>query len=189
MAISLSRLGSVALLGVLCATPLLQACSEPSTQDFQVACTPPQTKQLAAALAHARGDLGTGCEMAFDAYLQRLLIIAEGDPDLGNKAQFSDFLLWSTQEGILSKRQAQDLYNRYFNVKFVSLRGDYNNCAYTCPIKGDVMVAMEQELLDKEQGLLKVSADQASYYRADRLLQETQLVLEATCAACPITRR
>lgn len=188
MTIAISRLGSFALLGIVCASPLLSACGGPTTQEVLVSCVPPQSKQLTTALAHARGDLSNGCETSFDAYLQRLLVIAEGDPNPGNKRQFSDFLLWATEEGILSKRQAQDLYNRYFNVKYVSLRGDYNNCAYTCPIKGEVMAAMDQELLDKEQGLLKVSADQESYYRADRLLREAQLVLEATCSACPARR-
>ncbi|KRT58155.1 hypothetical protein Ga0076813_12925, partial [endosymbiont of Ridgeia piscesae] len=33
-------------------------------------------------------------------------------------------------------------------------------------------------------GLLKISRDNSGYQRADRLLQETELVLEATCTAC-----
>ncbi len=148
-------------------------------------CGPPQGNMLEAALEEARWELSHGCESGFDGYLTALLDIAEGDPRPENKRLFSDFLIWASQQGVLSKRQAQEAYNRYFNVKFVSLQGDYNNCAATCPIKDDVMFSMEQELLDKERGLLKVSADQSAYYRADRLFQETQLVLEATCSACP----
>ena len=114
----------------------------------------------------------------------RRLAIAEGDPSSDNKRRFSELLVWASAEGIISKRQAQNRYNRYFNIKFVSLRGDYNNCSQTCPQRATVMANMAQELSDKEQGLLKVSADTQSFYRADRLLKETELVLEATCTAC-----
>ena len=86
--------------------------------------------------------------------------------------------------GVITHRQAQERYNRYFNVKFVSLAGDYNTCAQTCPVRHRVLSAMSEELLDKERGLMKASADPESYYRADHLLKETQLVLEATCRAC-----
>ena len=78
----------------------------------------------------------------------------------------------------------KDYYNRYFNVKFVSLQGDYNTCSQTCPIRKQVMSDMQAELHDKELGLLRASNDAASFYRADHLLKETDLVLEATCRAC-----
>ena len=86
--------------------------------------------------------------------------------------------------GVISKRQAQALYNRYFNVKFVSLAGDYNTCSQTCPVQARVISDMKAELQDKELGLLRVTGDNSSYYRADNLLKETQLVLAATCRAC-----
>ena len=66
----------------------------------------------------------------------------------------------------------------------VSFTGDYNTCAQTCPIQDHVISNMKGELQDKQLGLLRVSSDKASYYRADTLLKEAQLVLEATCRAC-----
>jgi hypothetical protein len=48
---------------------------------------------------------------------------------------------------------------------------------------------MKAELHDKELGLLRASADQQSFYRADHLLKETELVLEATCSACEAQSR
>lgn len=99
-----------------------------------------------------------------------------------------EFLVWTTDEGLLSQRQAKEHYNRYFNVKFVSLEGDYNNCSHTCPRRDSVMRNMERELGDKERGLLKVSLDNAGYYRADELYEEIELVLEATCTACEAGR-
>ena len=162
---------------------LLAACAsnEPS-------CMSPQTRNLDGAIAAVQSNLSSGCKAHFDRYYNDLLTIAEGDPKPENKRIFSEFLLWSSDQGLLSKRQAEDYYNRYFNVKFMAMKGDYNNCSHTCPNKQRVLHSMEQELSDKERGLLRVSLDNDGYYRADQLFQEVELVLEATCTACAAAR-
>jgi hypothetical protein len=147
-------------------------------------CSMPSTHNLAAAFEATREKLSKGCEADFDHYMDGLLQIAEGSPDPANKRAFSDFLLWAQERGLLSTRQAQSIYNRYFNVKFMAMAGDYNTCSHTCPNKARVLREMEMELSDKERGLLRASEDAEGYYRADLLLQETELVLEATCLAC-----
>ena len=151
-------------------------------------CMSPQTKNLSTAIVQVQHELDSGCAAYFDRFYDDLLTIAEGDPGTGNKRIFSDFLLWSTDRGIISQRQAREYYNRYFNVKFVSLAGDYNNCSHTCPRRDRVMRSMERELTDKERGLMRISLDNAGYYRADELYQEVELVLEATCTACEAGR-
>ena len=145
-------------------------------------------RNLDSAMSSAKTSLMNGCHAHFDRYYDDLLRIAEGDPKPENKRAFSEFLVWSSDSGLLSNRQAQDYYNRYFNVKFMSLKGDYNNCSHTCPNKQRVLNSMERELSDKERGLLKVSLDNEGYYRADQLYQEVELVLEATCTACTASR-
>ena len=147
-------------------------------------CPMPTGHNVDAAFSIAEGALMNGCHARFDAYFEKLLTVAEGDPDPGNRKRFSNFLVSASESGLLSKRQAQQYYNRYFNVKFVSLMGDYNNCAYSCPRRTVLISRMEQELADKERGLLRIVEDRDSYYRADRLLKETELVLAATCDAC-----
>jgi hypothetical protein len=147
-------------------------------------CNGPQSKDLGRAIAEVKSTLAAGCEAHFDRYFDDLLRIGEGDPKAGNKRVFSEFLIWAKDEGLLSKRQASDYYNRYFNVKFISLAGDYNNCSHTCPRRDRILLNMERELSDKERGLMKVSLDNQAYYRADELYQEVELVLEATCTAC-----
>ena len=149
------------------------------------ACGSPTTNNLNAAVDQVKYSLeSNGCAAHFDRYYDDLLRIAEGDPKPENKRLFSEFLVWSADEGLLSQRQAKDYYNRYFNVKFMTLQGDYNNCSHTCPARNRIMLDMERELSDKERGLLKVSLDNDGYYRADELYQEVELVLEATCTAC-----
>jgi hypothetical protein len=177
MKIKLTGIVSVAAI-----TLSLSACSSNPTQ--AASCNPPEGPNLEHAISAARFDLETGCEREFDAYFQRLLAIAEGDPKKENKASFSDFLLWANDAGLLSKRQARETYNRYFGVKYVSLVSDYSVCAQTCPHQSEVMREMNRELADKEQGLLKISSDRLNYTRASNLYQEAELVLEATCEAC-----
>lgn len=147
-------------------------------------CVGPQTKNLDAAIDQVKRSLNDGCAAQFDRLYDDLLTTAEGDPRPENKRRFSEFLVWSADEGLLSQRQAREHYNRYFNVKFVSLASDYNNCSHTCPRRDRVMLDMERELSDKERGLLRVSLDNTGYYRADELYREMELVLEATCTAC-----
>ncbi|MDJ0749700.1 MAG: hypothetical protein QNJ11_09475 [Woeseiaceae bacterium] len=151
-------------------------------------CVGPQSRNLAQAIDTTQTSLMNGCHAHFDRYYDDLLTIAEGDPKPENKRAFSEFLVWASDKGLLSNRQAQDYYNRYFNVKFMSMKGDYNNCSHTCPNKQKVLFNMERELSDKERGLLKVSLDNDGYYRADQLFQEVELVLEATCSACAAGR-
>ncbi len=164
---------------VIVAAALLASCASNTPE-----CVGPQSKNLNTAISSAQSSLIGGCHAHFDRYYDTLLSIAEGDPKPENKRAFSEFLVWSSDQGLLSKRQAQEHYNRYFNVKFMSMKGDYNNCSHTCPNKQKVLFDMERELSDKERGLLKVSLDNEGYYRADQLFQEVELVLEATCTAC-----
>ncbi len=174
---------TIAALGVLAATLLLASCAS-----NQPSCTSPQTRNLENAIDVVQSNLMGGCQSRFDSYYDDLLTIAEGDPKPENKRAFSEFLVWSTDSGLLSQRQAEVKYNRYFNVKFMSMKGDYNNCSHTCPNKQKVLYNMERELSDKERGLLRVSLDNDGYYRADKLFQEVELVLEATCMACTASR-
>lgn len=171
----------VRTLGALGVLAALSGCM---TTTAPTVCSMPSGNSLERAMAHTRAELANGCEASFDAYFDSLLAIAEGDPGADNKRQFSEFLTWSADMGVLSHRQSRELYNRYFNVKFVSLLGDYNNCAYTCPKQDALMQAMAQELAHKERGLLRVTEDQSAYYQADRLLKQAELVIAATCQAC-----
>ncbi len=168
---------------IILASMTISSCATPPP-----ACGGPTSRDLTASVNHVKNSLEYGCASHFDRYYDDLLRIAEGDPKPENKRVFSEFLVWTADEGLLSQRQAKNYYNRYFNVKFMTLQGDYNNCSHTCPARSRIMLDMERELSDKERGLLKVSLDHDGYYRADELYQEVELVLEATCTACAAGR-
>jgi len=168
-------------LGLIAVSLGLTACTSTPTTSH---CSAALGRDLDNAIMQVEQRLDSGCEYHFDRYYQQLLAIAEENPDMGNKSRFSDHLVRTNEMGVISRRQAKEMYNRYFNVKFVSLTGDYNTCAQACPVQGEVMNNMQHELRDKQVGLLRASGDQSAYYRADHLLKEAQLVLEATCRAC-----
>ncbi|MEZ5553006.1 MAG: hypothetical protein R3E82_19140 [Pseudomonadales bacterium] len=168
---------------LLIALPLMAALAACTTSEPDH-CSLDLRGNLEPAMALTEARMNEGCEHRFDSYFHQLLSIAEANPSRDNRMRFSNYLMRVNDAGIISRRQAEGLYNRYFNVKFVSLQGDYNTCSQTCPIRRQVLSDMQAELHDKELGLLRASADAASFYRADNLLKETDLVLEATCRAC-----
>ena len=110
------------------------------------------------------------------------LFIDDSDFVLSN-ILFSEFLLWCNSEGILTKVQSRDCYNRYFNDTFMSLPDAYNVCS-SCPKKEDIMRDMEAELRQKEVGLMKACGDRDTYYSAHEQYNTILVVLEATCLAC-----
>ena len=160
---------------------LVAGCqSTQSTVDCSVNLKGP----LSSASRVVEDKLADGCEYSFDSYVADLIDIAIDNPSTENKRTFSDFLVRVSDQGTISKRQAKDIYNRYFNIKFVSLEGDYNTCTQVCPVRSTILANMGSELVDKEMGLMQASNDAKSYYRADHLLKEAEIVLEATCRAC-----
>jgi len=150
------------------------------------ACTLPSGVNLEEALDHSRKDLGhLECEPMFDSYFVRLIDVAKRDPDLENKRRFSEFLEWAHDQGIIDKIQARSYYNRYFNTTFISLPDDYNVCS-TCTgetIK-NIENQMENELRQKEEGLLRACRDKGAYYKASDQYNSILLLLDATCTSC-----
>jgi hypothetical protein len=150
------------------------------------ACTLPSGVDLEAALAHSRKELGhLECEPLFDSYFVRLIEVAKRDPDMENKRRFSEFLEWAHDQGIIDKIQARSYYNRYFNTTFMSLPDDYNVCSScTEEAKKNIENQMENELRQKETGLLRACRDKSAYYKASGQYNSILLLLDATCMSC-----
>jgi hypothetical protein len=163
---------------------LVSACS--NRMYLTPSCTLPSGVSLEQALTHSKEDLGRlECETMFDGYYMKLIEIAERDPDILNKRKFSDFLQWANEQGVIDKIQARNYYNRYFNTTFMSLPDDFNVCS-SCSEKTqkDLEGQLEEELGQKEEGLLKACQDKEAYYRAADQYNSVMLLLDATCTAC-----
>lgn len=147
-------------------------------------CKLPRTMNLSQAIDMTKQTLGRNeCVYEFTLYFENLLEIGKGDPSLKNKEKFSSFLIWSNETGILSKLQAKEYYNRYFNTLFMSLPEEYNTCSISSQ-KEMVIKEMELELIQKQLGLLSVCEDKTSYYEAHAQMDTMILLIEATCMAC-----
>ena len=75
-------------------------------------CNSPQSKNLTSAISAVQSNLSNGCAEHFDRYYDDLLSIAEGDPKAENKRVFSEFLVWASDEGLLSQGILQPLLQR-----------------------------------------------------------------------------
>ena len=163
---------------------LLLSCN--SQPYITPSCTLPSGVNLEEALTHSREDLGhLECEVLFDSYFERLIEVAKRDPDMANKRKFSEFLQWANSEGIIDKIQARDYYNRYFNTTFMSLPDEYNVCS-SCSEQNqkNIELKLEEELGQKEEGLLRACQDKNAYYVAADQYNSIMLLLDATCTAC-----
>ncbi len=149
-------------------------------------CTLPSGVSLDEALAHSKDDLGhLECEVMFDSYFESLVDVAKRDPEMTNKRKFSDFLQWANSQGIIDRIQARNYYNRYFNTTFMSLPDEYNVCS-SCSENNqkDLEIRLEEELGQKEEGLLKACQDKNAFYLASDQYNSIMLLLDATCTAC-----
>lgn len=163
-------------------------CASTDSRTAGPSCDLTSSHQLEPAFNSVRSWLQRGCSTRMATYMSQLMEIATDDPGPDNRRRFSEFLESLSGEGLISQMEARLWYNRYFNVKFMAIRDNYNTCSAICTLSDSaqerVMKAMEQELLNKEQGLMKVSDDPQAYYRADRLYREAGRVIHATCKAC-----
>ncbi len=177
-----TRFRGIMLIGVV--ATLVCACT--NKHYFKPSCTLPSGVNLEEALDHSRADLGRlECEAMFDGYFDRLLDVAKRDPDIENRRRFSEFLVWANDEGIIDKIQARDYYNRYFNATFMSLPDDFNVCS-SCPetARRDLEMELQNELAQKEEGILRACQDKQAYYAAADQYNSILLLLDATCTAC-----
>jgi hypothetical protein len=169
----------IAIIGLL-----ISACA--NQRYVKPACILPSGVDIEEALAHSRNDLShLECEPIFDSYFQHLIDVAKRDPDMENKRRFSEFLEWSNEQGIIDKIQTRSYYNRYFNTTFMSLPDEYNVCS-SCSneSKKQIEIRMEDELHQKENGLLRACRDKNAYYKATEQYNSILLLLDATCMSC-----
>ena len=139
---------------------------------------------LEQAVLCAQADLADPeAHLEFDLYFQKLIEIAQGNPQPENRRIFSQFLMWANHQGILTLRQSKAYYNRYFNITFMSLPDDYSVSA-SCPDKPGIVSAMTAELRQKEAGLVQACQDKESYYLAYEQYNTLLVILDAACLAC-----
>jgi len=189
----MKKLNMISLIGITSLALLLGACNGQAvkpTPKPSFACTQPNSKNLNEAVAHAKGTLSyEKCTGMFFEIYDRLLMIAEGDPKVGNKKVFRDFLIWSKNEGILSNKQMKQMYNQHFTTTFVTLPTKYKTCYY-CSFSQSgmgeekLLSNMDKELSDKQRGMMSIMNNKNEYLQASSIANSVKLRIEAACHAC-----
>ena len=170
----------LSLAGVLTA---LAACSQQPTYSNNCALDPGKNVDRLFEQVHDKLD-DRSCHYQFREYSQQLITAAKGAPEAENEARFAGLMRESIDRGIVSRKQGQELFSRYFDTEFHSVKVEpRNNCSALN--RKDVLYAdMKQELAYKREGLLEILGDENRFRQAQRHYADLQLVLDAVQLAC-----
>lgn len=162
--------------------------NSPKTAAVQapISCELPVSKDLPTATQETKNMLEErSCRAKLYAAYEKLLTIGQGDPKPSNQQIYGDFLRWSQQQGLISHKQKAQLYSRYFTQVFATLPSDHQMCYYCDgPGQEKLIYQVDNELQDKQLGLVKILNDKATYRKSSAIADSVKLRIEAACHAC-----
>lgn len=162
----------------------LGACSQQSRHDYAY-CELSATNNVDRLFSEVSDKLeDSHCHYHFDAYRQRLVSAAKGAPGPENEARFADLLRQSIDRGIISKRQGQEVFSRYFDAEFYVVKAEPRSSCSSLRHKQDLGAAMREELAFKREGMLEILDDEQRFRRAQRHYSDLNLVFDAVEVAC-----
>lgn len=146
-------------------------------------CDAIDSKQVDAAFGEARNNLSRAeCAPYFEQNFSKLREVAQGDPGDDNRSRFAAWLNWSSDKGIITARQAKEMYTRYFHDTFVSLPSQGHVCGY---LKDDSLkTAMKLELVQKREGYTRIAGDAEGFNRVHLQYEDMMLMLDSVNSAC-----
>jgi hypothetical protein len=101
--------------GLLVALFVLAGCSQ-QAQTVAGNCLLAQTNNVDHLFAEVSDKLrDSSCHYSYEDYRERLVSAAKGAPGPGNEARFADLLRQSIDQGIISRRQGQELFSQHFD--------------------------------------------------------------------------
>jgi hypothetical protein len=191
---TLQRTVKTVVVSALMATSLI-GCGQfnhlkPTTEAVStVSCSGPTGHLLGNAVSQVKSNLShSACLSQYNDYYGNLLEIAKGDPGAKNLAVFGEFKQWSESKGLVSKKQSEAKFHRYFNPRFVEISLNTTNSTYnTCSLASQqktLLTNLKQEMKDKHTGLLEVLGDKARYQTAAELYSNLSFQLEQSFDAC-----
>ena len=124
------------------------------------------------------------CQYYWSEYRDQLLYAAKGDPGMENEARFAGFIRESIELGVISKRQGQELFSRYFDPEFYAVKSEPRSSCSALRRKDDMYAAMREELAYKREGMLDILDDEDRFRQAQRHYSDLNLVFDAVEVAC-----
>jgi hypothetical protein len=175
---SLKFTGALALLFVAA------GCSQ-QPQKPVAACGLSDSNNIDHLFAEVSENLGNrACHYSFPEYRERLLQAAKGSPGPENEARFAGLLRESVERGIISKRQAQETFSRYFDPEFYVVKAEPRSSCSSLREKETLFAAMRSELAYKRLGMLDILDDESRFRQAQHHYNDLTMVFEAVDAAC-----
>lgn len=147
---------------------------------------PPKSKNLDEGLRQIKAFLSSNpyCNTLYEDYFLAALQIATQNPGIENRGKFAKFLSWSRDNGIITQKEGKNYFNRFFNPKYISISGNYNNCSQIDKREA-ILKSARDEMNDKKTGLMHVlnqpklfKMSQNLYMDLDYMYSE---VLSKTC--------
>ena len=123
------------------------------------------------------------CFYQFDTVFERLKQAGTGNPGEQNKSHFAEFLNWSKKRGIITKKQASNLYNRYFGEVFISLPERGNICSHSAKNQ-QFRNNLDKELIQKKEGMISILGDNKKFNSIYKQYTELAFVLDMAEQAC-----
>ena len=161
MNVKLIKRGGLAALLVM-----LAACSQQSQKHY-AECGLSDTNNVDHLFAEVSENLeDRACAYSFPMYRERLLAAAKGSPGPENEARFAGLLRQTVDSGIISKRQAQETFSRYFDPEFYVVKVEPRSSCSSLREKDALFAAMRGELAYKREGMLEILDDEARFREA-----------------------
>lgn len=162
---------------------LASACSNQQTNDQ--ACALSGTSNVEQLFTEVEEKLANrSCHYSWSSYQSRLVAAAKGAPGPENEARFAELLRSSMDRGIISKKQGQEMFSRYFDPEFYSVKAEARSSCSALTRKDDLFTAMRKELEYKREGMLEVLNDQDRFRQAQQHYSDLRLVFDAIEYAC-----
>jgi len=127
--------------------------------------------------------LASGACHDFDQAFKNLYVAGQEDPGELNKELFASFINEALKYNVVTKKQAQNVFNRNFHSTFMTLDDSFQACA-ALKNKSVLLKELMRELGLKERGYLSVLSDKKGYEEVYRQYQDIVLVIDATDLAC-----
>lgn len=172
------------LLGVAALLLAVTACSQTASRNYSQ-CELSGTNNVDHLFAEVSDKLQVpACHYSFQEYRERLLQAAKGAPGPDNEARFAGLLRESVDSGIISQRQAQETFSRYFDPEFYVVKVEPRSSCSSLRKKDALYAAMREELAFKREGMLEILDDEARFRQAQHHYNDLNMVFEAVSTAC-----
>ena len=166
------------------ALAVLAGCSQTPAKTV-ADCRLSDTNNVDKLFAEVSDKLETkSCQYSFHQYQDRLIAAAKGDPGPENEARFAGLLRQSIDSGIISKKQGQEIFSRYFDPEFYVVKSEARSSCSSLRQKDKLYADMRAELTYKREGMLEILDDEERFRKAQHYYNDLNVVFDAVNVAC-----